>query len=121
MCYSKVYCRPQWNSTPGPNKRFTLSKRFNFNNKRSSIGATIGYSIKSGLQFGLIGSHKLHKETKIQGSLNKLQGGGYQYKLELSKKFKNGMMLKTNYEGSNTGGNRIGFSLDIPIKRRNDN
>ena len=114
--YSKVYCRPQWYSTPDPNKRFTLSKKFSFNNKRSSIGVNIGYGTKSGLQFGLNASHKLPKETKIQGSFSILEGGGYQHNLEVSKKLKNGMRLKTNYKGSNTGGNKISVGFAIPIK-----
>lgn len=115
LFYSKVYCRPQFQPTLDTYKRFTLSKKFDLNNKRSSIVAIIGCSIKSGPEFELNASHEFGKETKIKGFFKKLLCGGYQHQLELTKKLKNGMELKATYGGSNTGGNKIGLNLKIPI------
>ena len=118
LCYSKVYCRPQWRPMSvdsfDPNKSFSLSKTLDFNNKHSSIGGSLGYDRTSGFGLGLKGSHTFGKGTTLHGSIYKSQRGGSTNTLGFNQKFKTG----TNIFGSNTnfrGGisNTLGLGQNI--------
>ena len=94
LCHSKVYCRPQWRQTSvdsfDPNKSFSISKTLDFNNKRSSIGGTLGYDRTSGFGLGVKGSHTFGKGTTLYGSTYKSQRGGSTNTLGFNQKFKTG-------------------------------
>lgn len=117
LCYSKVYCRPQWKATPDPNTYFTVSKIYK--NNRLSIGGTLGYSRKSGFGVGVKVSHSFDKNVRLDVSSYKSQHDGCQLKLGVSFKCKNDASVRVTYERSGNGGNKIVIGFPFNIFRKN--